>query len=67
MKFSITDFFSKCDQIQFAEALVTFTAEIRDGNFHFLCSVRHIYGHTLFLPGGTFISNFYKKKVEQKN
>ena len=52
---------------QFPAPLVTFTAEIRDGNFHFLCSVRHIYDHALFLPGGTFTSNFYKKKVEQKN
>ena len=33
MKFSITDFFSKCDQ------LVTFTEEICDGKIHFLCSV----------------------------
>ena len=32
MKFSITDFFSICDQIR------TFTEEIRNGK-HFLCSV----------------------------
>ena len=31
MKFSIKDFFSKCDQI-------TFTEEIRNGKLHFLCS-----------------------------
>ena len=30
MKFSIKDFFSKCD--------FTFTEEILDGKFHFLCS-----------------------------
>ena len=30
MKFSIEDFFSKCK--------VTFTEEILEGNFHFLCS-----------------------------
>ena len=32
IKFSIKDFFSKCDQ------LVTFTEEILNGKFHFLCS-----------------------------
>ena len=32
MKFSIKDFFSKCD-------LVTFTEEILNGKSHFLCSV----------------------------
>ena len=31
MKFSIKDFFSKCDQI-------TFTEEILNGKLHFLCS-----------------------------
>ena len=43
MKFSIKDFFSKCDQIRsFLRAtadLVTFTEEILIGNLHFLCSV----------------------------
>ena len=34
MKFSIKDFFSKCDQ-----DLVTFTEEILNGKLHFLCSV----------------------------
>ena len=40
MKFSITDFFSKCDQIhpQFSTDLVTFTEEICNGKLHFLCS-----------------------------
>ena len=33
MKFSIKDFFSKCDQIR------TFTEEILNGKLHFLCSV----------------------------
>ena len=32
MKCSIKDFFSKCDQI-------TFTEEIFNGKFHFLCSL----------------------------
>ena len=32
MKFSVTDFFSKCDQIR------SFTEEIRKGKFNFLCS-----------------------------
>ena len=35
MKFSIKDFFSKCDQIR----RVTFTEEILNGKLHFLCSV----------------------------
>ena len=34
MKFSITDFFSKCDPAD----LVTFTEEIRNRKLHFLCS-----------------------------
>ena len=34
MKFSIKDFFSKCDQIRSAD-LVTFTEEILNGNFVF--------------------------------
>ena len=39
MKFSIKDFFSKCDQICKTTAdLVTFTEEILNGKFHFLCS-----------------------------
>ena len=39
MKFSIKDFFSKCDQIRKGTAdLVTFTEEIRNGKHHFLCS-----------------------------
>ena len=37
MKFSIKDFFSKCDQIQFPADLVTFTEQILNGKFHFLC------------------------------
>ena len=40
MKFSIKDFFSKCDQIpQFFADLVTFTEEIFNEKFQFLCSV----------------------------
>ena len=35
MKFSIKDFFSKCDQIR-RKLLVTFTEEILNGNLHFL-------------------------------
>ena len=39
MKFSIRDFFSKCDQIcSFLRILVTFTEEILMGKLHFLCS-----------------------------
>ena len=40
MKFSINDFFSKCDQIcsflQFPADLVTFPEEILNGKLHFL-------------------------------
>ena len=35
-KFSIKDFFSKCDQ---TADLFTFTEEVLDGKLHFLCSV----------------------------
>ena len=42
MRFSITDFFSKCDQIRRklreTADLVTFTEEIRNGKSYFLCS-----------------------------
>ena len=36
MKFSINDFFSKCDK--FPADLVTLTEEIFKGKLHFLCS-----------------------------
>ena len=40
MKFSIKDFFNKCDQIpQFPVDLITFAVEIFNGKLHFLCSV----------------------------
>ena len=38
MKFSIKDFFSKCDQTTGNYGLVTFTEEILKGKLHFLCS-----------------------------
>ena len=39
MKFSIKDFFSKCDQMRkFPADLVTFTEEILNRKLHFLCS-----------------------------
>ena len=41
MKFSINDFFSKCDQIQ--SFLITFTEEIFNGSFIF-CAVRFFFG-----------------------
>ena len=50
---------------QFPADLVTFNTEIRDANFHSLRSVRYMYDYALFC--GTFTSNFYKKKVDQKN
>ena len=40
MKFSINNFFSKCDQIHsFLKKSEEFTEEILDGKLHFLCSV----------------------------
>ena len=46
MKFSIKDFFSKCDQIRlrkFTEEMYwTFTEEIFNGKHHFLCSVNKL-------------------------
>ena len=38
MKIYIKDFFSKCDHIQEAADLVTFTEEIIHGKLPFLCS-----------------------------
>ena len=38
MKFSIKDFLSKWDQIQFPADLVKFTEEILNGKLHFLSS-----------------------------
>ena len=38
MKFSIKDFFSKCDPFFFSD-FFTFTEEILNGKLHFLCSV----------------------------
>ena len=42
LKFSIKDFYSKCDQIcsilQETAELATFTEEIVNGKLHFLCS-----------------------------
>ena len=35
MKFSIKNFFSKCDQIKFPANLVTFTKDILNENFIF--------------------------------
>ena len=46
MKFSIKDFFSKCDQIR-RKLLVTFTEEILNGKLHFLCSVILITDNTI--------------------
>ena len=38
MKFSINDFFSKCE---LTADLITFTEEILNGKLHFLCSERY--------------------------
>ena len=39
MKFSIKDFFGKCDQIRVTADLVTFPEGILNGKLYFLCSV----------------------------
>ena len=42
MKFSIKDFFSKCDlNLQETADLATISEEILIGKLHFLCSVRY--------------------------
>ena len=47
MKFSIKDFFIKCDQNpQFLEDFVTFTKEILNGKLNFLYSVGVYYAGT---------------------
>ena len=43
MKFSIKDFFSKCDQIR---DFVTFTEEILNGKLHF-CAVRTLFSSAI--------------------
>ena len=58
MKFSIKDFFSKCDKIrrklwisQFSADFITFTGEILNGKIHILCSdgsPKHILKSTSF-------------------
>ena len=45
MKFSVTDFFNKCDQIRRHSDLVIFTEVIRNGKLHFLCSDLPYYLH----------------------
>ena len=47
MKFSIKDFFGKCDQIR--ADLVTFTQEILYGKLHFLRSDYHVIKEYTFL------------------
>ena len=39
MKFSIKDFFSKCDRLhKTADLICTFTEKILNGKLHFLCN-----------------------------
>ena len=40
MKFSIKDFFSKCDQIRIFLWILVTSEEIFNGKFHILCNVR---------------------------
>ena len=50
LKFSIKDFFSKCENTQFPLDLVTFTEEILNGKLHF-CEAQGIrYTNQLKLP-----------------
>ena len=42
MKFSIKDFFSKCDQLQFLADVVTLTEEILKRKLHFLFVFRGV-------------------------
>ena len=39
MKFSLKDFFSKCDLIPIPSEKATVSEEILNGKLHFLCSV----------------------------
>ena len=56
MKFSMKDFFSKCDQIRSAD-LVTFTEEILHGKLHFLCSV-NFESRQLMICESVFLNGF---------
>ena len=62
MKFSMKDFFSKCDRIhRNLRNLVTFTAEVLNGKLHFLYSVSL---HRNFLRNrkkGSHFHVFYEK------
>ena len=72
MKFSIKDFFSKCDPSpQFPADLVTFTEDILNGKLHFLCSVwingnntfRKIHWNSI-LEGRLKVERFFKKSFK---
>ena len=53
MKFSMKDFFSKCDQIsRELRILVKFTEEILNGKLHFLCTV---YSSLLYLYNSSYM------------
>ena len=61
MKFSIKDFFCKCDQIpQFPADLVTLTEEMLNGKLHFLCREKSQNGSPF---KKNFINNFLLMKV----
>ena len=60
MKFSIKDFFSKCDQIPD----FTFTEEILNGKLHFLCSVKtKLHQLTYFIPLVSFYAPWKHMKA----
>ena len=48
MKFSITNFFSKCGFVQETADLVTFAKEVRNGKLHFLRSFLYYIWEYLF-------------------
>ena len=60
MKFSIKDFFSKCEQIR--RKPFTFTKEVLNGKLHFLCS-EHLLMHLLEI-NNTYL---YRSKILLKN
>ena len=62
MKFSIMDFFSKCDKIRRLADLVTFTEDILNGTLHFLCSESYIYW--LIWLAGAYLEPYQTSQME---
>ena len=63
MKFSIKDFFIKCDQIcRNCGFCITFTEEILNGKLHFLCNAK--FNNNIFSPVVTVVSFFKHKQFK---